>query len=188
MTCEVDLEENKTHSKYNQIKKRIPSFHLEVSVKKWKDIEAEVLRINCAKEESETLKQLLSEASEKGFLQRGTFVPEGLHLIEGKEIVKNILVTHETLVQNTTGISLNGINSEEMTFHKKEGYKSLVDTIQAVEGIISLEKVPTKDYPGKWLLVVDRNRETEINKTLKKNLDSLYSSQTSTKRIVTLGK
>ena len=165
----------------------IPNFHLETSVKKWGDIKTEVIRINCAKEDSENLKVLLSQASEQGAIQRGTFVPAGLHLMEGKEVVKRILSAHERLLDNTTSIPLWGVNPEELIPSKGTDKTSLREMIKTIEGVKSIEKTYSRGS-DKWLLVVDRNKEAEIKKKLTENMDKIYSSQTGQKRIVTFGK
>ena len=51
----------------------IPNFHLETSTKKWGQIQTEALRINCAKDDAERLKQMLSLASEQRILNKRHF-------------------------------------------------------------------------------------------------------------------
>ena len=57
------------------------------------------------------LKKLLADVSEFGFLNRGIFVPAGLHLMEGKEVVTNIHQAHAELLNTIKATSLCGINA-----------------------------------------------------------------------------
>ena len=141
--------------------KSIPNFHLEKSTKKWGQIQTEVLRINCAKEDAKRLKQLLAEASGKKLLAKGTFIPAGLHLMEGKEIVTNILRA------NTN--------------------KTVEETIHDIEGVISVEKTGGYQYRNKWMLVIKMEKETEVQKQLAEKIAILYENQVGQTRLITTG-
>ena len=113
-------------------RKILPTFYLESSKKKWRDLKVEVLRVNCAKEDSEFLKRLLATLSEKGLLQRGVFIPEGLHLLEGKELVYTILFKHNQYLQTVTSIPLSGLASNELTSVLPCTNKTIKETIVGV--------------------------------------------------------
>ncbi len=56
---------SETERSSNTSQTTVPPFHLEVSQKKWGKIKVDVLRVNCALDDADTLKQLLVIASEK---------------------------------------------------------------------------------------------------------------------------
>ena len=71
----------------DQTEQMIPKFHLENNMRKWGNIHVEVLSIYCSKEDVRRVKHMLADASSKGLISKGTFVPTGIHLLEGKEVL-----------------------------------------------------------------------------------------------------
>lgn len=174
---------NKDDSK----KQLVPYFYLEPSLKKWGNIKVETLRINCAKEKSELLKFLFSSASEQGLLSRGEFLPVGLQLMEGKEIVSNILQAHSDYVKTVKGIPLQGIALTDMIAKNKEN-KSISEMLLEIDGIESIEKSRDTDYNGHWTMVVQASKELSVMNQLKTNLGDLYSNQIGQTKIIRVGK
>ncbi len=74
---------------------RTPKFHLETTVKKWGNVRVEVLSVYCSKEAAMYMKYLLAEASSQGLFKKGIYVPAGLHLMEGKEVLSSLLREHK---------------------------------------------------------------------------------------------
>lgn len=107
----------------------------------------------------EFLKELLSEASEHGLLQRGLYVPTGLHLMEGKSLVTNILQKHMQYLEQVKGVPLTGLSQKKMTTEIRESV-SAKDLISGIKGIQSVEKVQDRTYPGQWTLIIDKNHES----------------------------
>ena len=165
----------------------VPYFYLESSVKKWGGINADVLRLNCAKEDSEFLKHLMSVASERNLLQRGLFVPSGLHLMEGKEVVANILHAHNTYIQQSVGIPIIGIGNTH-TNKEETLHDSAIDTIKSIEGVESIEKGRDYRYTAQWIIVTSKSCELRVEKELANNLDKLYKSQGGQSRLILAGK
>jgi len=164
-----------------------PKFYLESSVKKWRDIKAEVLRVNCAKVDSECLKLLLAATCEKGLLQRGTFVPEGLHLIEGKELVYTILQKHEQFTQSIIGVPLSGINYRDFVNKQPDTEKNMRDLIQEIKGVISVETLRDRTQIGRYIILLHKTMEEEVMKELGKMMESLYKRQTGQARMIIAG-
>ena len=166
--------------------KVVPYFYLETSIKKWGELKAEVLRINCAKEDSERLKALLSVASEHGLLERGLYVPIGLHLMEGKSLVTNILRKHLQYIGKVTGVPLTGLSQDDMQ-QKGKNDKTAKDLILGIKGVHSVEKVRDRQSPGQWSIIIDKERETRILEDLQTNLAELYKAQTGQKSLIMAG-
>ena len=80
----------------------IPKFHLENSTRKWGVIKSEVLSINCTKEDAKYLKYLFAEASSQNLFNKWLFVPSGIHLMEGKEVMHGLLTEHNEFVDTLT--------------------------------------------------------------------------------------
>jgi len=53
----------------------IPKFHLKTTIRKWGQIQTEVISVNCAKPNAQYLKYLLSAAIEQGYLGDCIFIP-----------------------------------------------------------------------------------------------------------------
>ena len=168
-------------------KQSVPYFYLEPSLKKWGTIKVETLRINCAKEKSELLKFLFSSASEQGLLPRGEFLPIGLQLMEGKEIVTNILQAHSDYIKTVKGIPLQGIAHTDM-IAKETGKKSIREMLLEIDGIESIEKARDRDSTGRWTMVVQSQKETTVMTNLTKKLGTFYSSQQGQTKIIMAGK
>ena len=164
----------------------IPTFYLESSTKKWGDISTEVLRLNCAKEDSENLKFLLSSASEQGLITRGSFVPAGLHLMEGKSIVTNILKAHENFLRETTGIPLTGLTLTDMQ-REVASNTTVKQMIEHLEGVESVEQFRANRYQGQWTIITKRTNQTDVIKEIGTKLSSLYRTQEGQTKFITVG-
>ena len=115
-------------------------FYLEMSIKKWRDLNVEVIRINCVEEDAEFIKYLLSSSGEHGSLQKGVFLLEGLHLMERKELVYNMLYEHESYTKELTGIPVSGIGYKDLETEIPGKQKSVKDIIMNIPGVVSIEK------------------------------------------------
>ncbi len=168
-------------------RKEIPIFFLETSVKKWRDLSVEVIRINCAKEDSDFLKLLLSFLSEQNGFKRGVFVPEGLHLLEGKELVYNILQSHDVFVQSITSIPLSGILYKDLSVVLPSTKKTLRDTILSLEGVESLEKSRDRFQSGNFSVLAIRTKISIVTEHLERNISDFYKGQSGQTRMVLIG-
>ncbi len=182
-------EENDLVSKdvdLNNDQQSVPIFYLETSIKKWGDVSTEVIRINCAKEESEKLKYLFSTACEQGLLTRGTFIPAGLHLMEGKLVVTNILKEHVAFLAESTGIPISGLTVEDM--HRNYGTETTVkETIEHTEGVESVELIRVNKFQGQWLIVTKKDIAQTVLGKLELKLGSFYRNQEGQSKLIMLG-
>ena len=68
-TC-VKQWQDKASTSGNELESKIPKFHVEQSSCKWGKLKTNVLRINCAEEDAQYLKYLLSTASANGAVKK----------------------------------------------------------------------------------------------------------------------
>ena len=164
----------------------IPQFQLEASVKKWGGINVEVLRINSAKEDAEYLKHLFSIGSEHGTFKRGLFVPAGLHLLEGKEVVSNILLEHDSYIQQSVGIPVTGLTQTEMN-NNMDDESSPQEILLQIPGVESVEKSRDFQYTGQWLVITSKKYEKKVEKEIGTNLHKLYHRQPGQAKLILIG-
>ena len=165
----------------------IPAFHLEPSVKKWGNLKTAVLRVTCSTDDAEYLKFLMSSASNNDLLRTSTFVPAGLHLMQGKEIVSSILREQQQYIQSTIGIPITGILPQTMKAPCTDTDATVKEKIEAFDEVHSVERTSDTDTYGRWLVVSsDLHREVVLNK-LNKSLALLYKAQHGQKRMITAG-
>lgn len=166
----------------------VPEFHLEVSLKKWGTIKVDTIRINCANEDAEYLEYYLSStASDQDILPQGVFIPTGLHLMEGKEIVNNILVEHSNYVSNTMGILITGILFQSMKYTTVDQQQTIEENLLALGDIQSIERTRDTDFSGRWLAVTTKDKHSKIRKFLTTKLAEIYRQQKGQTRMITVG-
>lgn len=146
----------------------VPPFYLEVSVKKWRDLKVEVIRINCAKDDAEYVKYLLSSSGEQGSLRKGVFLPEGLHLMEGKDLVYNMLQEHDSFITEVTSIPVSGLTYGDLTTVVPDKNKTIKDIIMNIPGVITLEKSRERDQMNTLLVITTRSKEQAVLENLAK--------------------
>ena len=149
-------EESSQDSSSQFANRSVPTFYVENSVKKWREMRVEVLRINCAKEDAEFLKFLLSSASEQQLFTRGEFVPEGLQLMANSELVHSILVEQKKYIENITSIPLSGLTREDLLKNTTDNKKQVKDLILIIDGVHSIERVSERKSPGRWSVLVEK--------------------------------
>ena len=165
----------------------VPTFYLEHSIKKWRDLKAEVLRINCAKEDSEFLKQLFSYASEQNLLPRGEFLPEGLQLIENSQLVYDILNEHIEYLGLVTSIPLNGLTSEDFSTVAPEKNKTIRDILLGIEGVQSIEKARSRYFSDKWVMIIFKDKQTEILRQFEDQITVYYKNKKGQSKLILAG-
>ncbi len=122
-------------------------------------------------------------ASKHSVMKRGLFVPSGLHLIEGKEVVSNIMKAHEEYTQLSAGLPIAGLTHKEMTQEKIKD-KAVKEIIMNINGVESVEKCQDTNYMGQWLIVTNKRSEKAEEKEIETNLAKLYQTQTGQSRII----
>ena len=93
---------------------QVPKFNLETNLRKWDNIHTEVIWINCSTNDASYLKLLLASASLQGKLNKRMFIPTGLQLLEGKEVVKQILQEQQEFLESHTSFQIEDIQLAEM--------------------------------------------------------------------------
>ena len=63
----------------------VPKFQAEKNTWKQGKLKTDILRINCAEENAQYLKYLLSTASASGDIKKGLFIPTDIHLRKVKK-------------------------------------------------------------------------------------------------------
>ena len=182
----VDNQESSINTQISNGK--VPPFYLEISTKKWRDVRAEVLRINCAKDDSDYMKFLLSSIGEQCLLKRGVFLPEGLHLMEGKELVYTMLSEHNQYMETVVAIPISGLRIEDLDTQLPGEQYSIRESITSIEGVHSIEKSRDRSSHGKLFIVTTKNQEQIVLKALTKNIEQFYTSQTGQSRLIMAGK
>ncbi len=166
-TNKLESEDTNERKDYlAQADRKVPEFHLEVSKKKWGTITMEVLRVNCALEQADTLKKMLVEYSDSGKKTKGMFVPIGIHLMTTSDTLKNILVEHDKHVTNVRGVPLRGITEDQMHSNFRNKGKSLREVVLSIKGVTSIEMTRDTSTAGKWIVLTDVDRETAVTKSL----------------------
>jgi len=140
----------------------VPSFHLEVSQKKWGKIKVDVLRVNCAMDDAEKLKQLLVIASEQEGNRHGLFVPVGIHLMTGPNTLTQILRDHATFMVDIRGIPITGISQVQMDSKFEGSNFNLQDSITRLDGVFSVERTRDTQNRGKWLVLTTSAMEDKV--------------------------
>ena len=154
----------------------LPQFHLETSSKKWGGIQCEVLSIHCTKDDAKYLKYVLAEASSQKKLAKGVFVPTGIHLMEGKEVLTQLLTEHQDFVQQVTSIQIGGISYEEM---KRESptEERIYDLFLQCEGVHAVEPTHATSSTGQWLLVVDQQNIVPVKGYISNIQEKIYKNR-----------
>ncbi len=158
----------------------IPPFHLETSTRKWGNIHTEVISVHCSQEDSKYLKHLLVESGTQGVLSKGLFIPSGIHLIEGKEILTHILTEQEKFITDTTSFQLDGIAADDMHRPSPTG-ETIYELLRSGPGVKAVEATFHTEYRGQWLLVVEKTTITQLTEYITTNITKIYKNKTDKK-------
>lgn len=155
-----------------------PPFHVETSLKKWGTIQTEVLSVHCSAEDAKYMKYLLTAASTQNKLATGLFVPTGLHLLEGKEVLTNLMREQYEFVQQTVSFQIEGVSRADMDT-SKDGGQTTREILSQGPGVRGIESTYQTDHRGQWVLVVATNEVQSLQGYLKKNTQTIYSNRQS---------
>jgi len=148
---------------------QVPPFHLETSTRKWGRIQTKVLTVHCSKEDANYLKYVLAEAGAKQKLPKGIFVPTGIHLMEGKEVMTQLLQEQQEFLDNVTSLHLGGIHYTEMN-EKGKTNESLRSLLMRCEGVKAIEPTNQTMNTGQWIMVIDKKQITQVTEYISENL------------------
>ena len=152
----------------------LPNFHLETNQRKWGDITTEVLSLHCSMEDAQYLKYLFAEASTQQKLTRGLFVPTGIHLMEGKEVLRDLLKEHQAYVSTLTSCQIGGIATQDMEATDKTS-ESIRKLLMKMDGVEAVEKMYHTDYSRQWLLIIEKEKIHKLVTQVQQNLPQLYN-------------
>ncbi len=159
----------------NRDGKEIPKFHIETTARKWGGLHTEVLSIHCSSEDVTYLKYLLSEASSQGKIDMGVFVPTGIHLMEGKEVMYQLLQEHQEFVNSVTSFQIGGIMYEEM--YNEDNNESIKHLLMQAEGVRAIEQTYQTHYNGQWLVVLDKRHTNSLKDHITANIQKNYKNK-----------
>ena len=115
------------------------------------------------------------------------FIPERLHLIEGKELVHTILQQHEKFLQTVSGIPLSGLTYSELLSKQPETNFTIRELIQNIKGVISVEQLRDRTQTGRCLVLITITMEQQVMKQLESIKEELYKCQKGQARIIIAG-
>ena len=158
----------------------LPKFHVYTSTRKFGQVAAEVLKVDCAEKDALYLKKLLSTMGEQGTFSRGQFIPTGLHLIAGPSVVVNLLRNQNSYMDTITAVAVEGITQEAMLaprYDLPNGAKgTLMQRIKFdVNGIQSIEPTANTAEKGKWFVVVKKSHADAFHEYLDTTLQALLN-------------
>ena len=154
----------------------IPPFHIETSVRKWGDKQAEVLLLQCSSEDAKYLKYLLVEACSQKKWQRGLYVPSGIHLMSTKYVLKDLLVEQRNFLDQVTKFHLSGISKEAM-YRKNQCGLTTFELLMGCTGVQSIEQTHLTASRGQWIAVVNRQNVSDLTEYIQENLCQIYNTK-----------
>ena len=143
-------------------------------------IRVDVLSLHCSQDDAKYLKHLLVEASSQKKVEKGLFIPAGIHLIEGKETLNHILTEHTKFVEETTSFQMEGISTDEM-YKKQEPKDTTEGILLKGPGVKAIESTHLTAYKGQWILVVQTSKVTELMKYIESVLPEIYRNKSEKK-------
>ena len=108
-------------------------------------LQMEVLSVQCTTKDANYLKYLLAEAGSRKILPYGIFVPMGIHLMEGKEVLSQLLQEQQTFLTQVTSFQIGRITCEEMFQGDEEG-STIKNLLLKAEGVSAVEKLYHTSY------------------------------------------
>ena len=154
----------------------VPKFHLETTLRKWGKIQAEVVSLHCSSIDAKYMKYLLAEASSQRHIDKGVFVPSGIHLMEGKQVLTQILQEQNDFNQEIESFQIDGISEEEMYLHTP-GNENIEQILLNGPGVQAVEPTYQTPYKGQWTLVVKGKRNQQLTDYIKTNISKIYKNK-----------
>ena len=154
-------------NKNENSEQKIPPFEVRLVLRKWGQIQTEVLSIECAKIHAQYMKYLISTAVEKKLLQGCLFVPIGIHLMKSLEVLANLLRQHNHIIVNLRTFEVYGIHPQHDTTHTEDNKnQKLIDKIKSSNLIHKMERTSSTEDRGIWTIIVQKSNEERARKFL----------------------
>ena len=77
---------------------KVPQFAVYTAVRKWGQIQTEVISLECVREQAQYMKHIISAAVEQKCLDGCLFVPIGIHLMKSSDVLSNLLRQHNQTI------------------------------------------------------------------------------------------
>ena len=155
----------------------VPKFHLETTLRKWGKTQADVVSVHCSSTDAKYMKYLLAEASSQGKLDKGVFVPSGIHLMEGKQVLTQIIQEQQNFIQDIESFQIGGISEDEMYSHS-QGHETIEQILLNGPGVQAVEPTYQTAYKGQWTLVVKGRQTRQLTEHIKLNITKIYKNKT----------
>ena len=150
----------------------IPPFEVRLALRKWGQIQTEVLSIECAKVHAQYMKYLISTAVETNLLNGCLFVPIGIHLMKSSEVLANLLRQHNHMIANLTTFEVYGIYPQHDNTNTEETRnQSIINTIKSSPMIHKMERTSNTEDRGIWTIIVEKSNEGSTRSFLEKTND-----------------
>ena len=153
----------------------VPNFHIETTMRKWGGLHTEVLSVQCTTDDAKYLKYLLVEAGEKRKFHIGYFVPTGIHLMEGKEVLYRLLKEQQDFLMNMASFQIGGITCDEMYYSDTDS-GSVKDFLMKAGGVSAVEQMYHTSYSGQWTIVVHKDQVSSLVQYISTNIQVIYGT------------
>lgn len=155
----------------------VPPFHLETNQRKWGEMNVEVVSVHCSLPDTRYMKYLLVEASSQSKITKGVFVPSGIHLMEGKQVLTQILQEQQEFVQDMESFHIEGIMEEDMYSNVKDNETILEKILLKGPGVQAIKPTYQTKYKGQWILVVKGRKLPSLTEHIKENMSRIYHNK-----------
>ena len=155
---------------------KVPKFHLETSTRKWGGIQVEVMSLHCDSDDAKYFKYLMAAADEQDKIVKGLFIPTGIHLIEGRDLMINVLEEQRVFLDTVTSFQLSGISYEEMR-QVTESNDSTYKLLLRCDGVVAVEPTYQTMTRGTWLVVVESNKVNVLSEYIKTHMRQIYNNR-----------
>jgi hypothetical protein len=158
----------------------IPQYQITPGKKKFGGVQTECLMVQCAQDDAPYLKALLSNiyANEKE-IDRGMFVPSGIHLIENPSVLVNLLRRNNKFLQEVTGVAIFGMKEEALDTNivlESGEQMDLNDFLgKWFTSAISLEKTNKTETEGKWFIIARKNKLDDVYNFISNTMKEIYT-------------
>ncbi len=162
--------------KVDNITTPVPTFYLETTIKKWGNLQVEVVSLHCSSTDAPYMKYLLAEASSQDKIGKGVFVSSGIRLMEGKQILTQILKEQNEFTKDIESFQIEGISENDM-YTNNPGQENIEQILINGPGVQSVEPTYQTAYKGQWTLVVKGRKTHQLTEYIKTNISKIYKNK-----------
>jgi hypothetical protein len=144
-------------------------------------VTTEAIAIECAEADAKLLRARLSAAMLQQLMPKGLkYIPRAAAQHLGEEDYRKILQDQAAMMRRSVSVPISGITPDAMAFNVEitddNGFTTHMTLKQAIERNTRIRRVePTNDTRrGKWLLITERQAETDVQKYADEQLAELF--------------